>query len=314
MTDLIYRFFGPLFAQPSRMINRFLTLAFGLLLTSNAFASIEAYTPTMQSCETSRGARIVIRHFENNGKAQILTVEASTLKTQIIAASDVTHCGPVTSDFSDSAYGKLLKSSRTNDSARSNAGVVHSPTSQALFLTVDLCPSSHAYEKGFFDWVGAHKVPIALSISGGWINHHASELADLKRLPTEIVWVNHTLTHPYNRHLPDEHNFLLLPGVDVTNEVLGNEQKMIESGLTPSIYLRFPGLISNRAINDQVNSWGLVALGADGWLALGQHPKPGSIILVHGNGNEAPGIHMFMARASQFLSMGFDSLLHFAHE
>ena len=314
MTGLERKTLGPRFAQLPGMISKLLTLSFGLLLVSNAMASIQSYTPTLQECETSQGPRIVIRHFENSGKSQVLAVNSATLKTQILNASETSQCSPVNSDFNNSAYGKLLKISRANDSARSNSGVVHSPTSQALFLTVDLCPSSHAYEKGFFDWVGAHKVPVALSISGGWINHHADELAVLKRLPTEIVWVNHTLTHPYDRHLPDEHNFLLLPGVDVTSEVLGNEQKMIENGLTPSIYLRFPGLISDRAINDQVNSWGLVALGADGWLAIGQHPKPGSIILVHGNGNEAPGIHLFMARASQFLSTGFASLVNFLNE
>ena len=280
--------------------------------STHASASIESYKTTMESCHSPDVT--VIRRFEDQGKARILTVDPKTLKTQLLSAQDVHNCGALASDFGRTAYGQLLAEARANDGLRANSGVTHSPSSAALFLTIDLCPSSHSYERAFFNWIGENKVPVAISISGGWINHHSDELAALKALPTEIVWVNHTLTHPYDRHLPDEHNFLLLPGVDVENEVLGNERKMIENGLTPSIYLRFPGLISDRTINDQVNSWGLVALGADAWLAKGEEAKPGSIILVHGNGNEAPGIHRFNERAVHFLKMGFDSLVNFARE
>ena len=302
-------------------------ISFLILVSTSAVAgaAIDDYTPVFQSCmpastqeqPRARGQSrdqerlIAIRHFRNHGQSVVLAVNPNSLATQIVNSSSLTNCGPVDASFENTNYAKLLKSSRDNDSQRSNAGVTHSPTSSALFLTVDLCPSSHTYESAFFNWVGANHVPLAISISGNWISHHEAELNAIKNLQTNIVWVNHTLTHPYNRHLPDEHNFLLLPGVDVTNEVLGNERMMIENGLTPSIFLRFPGLISDRHIADQVNSWGLVALGANAWLALGQTAKPGSIILVHGNGNETPGIHLFMASAHQFLKTGFESLTNF---
>ncbi len=37
----------------------------------------------------------------------------------------------------------------------------------------------------------------------------------------------------------------------------------------------------------------LIALGADAWLALGQRPRPGSVVLVHANGNEPFGLSQF---------------------
>ncbi len=37
----------------------------------------------------------------------------------------------------------------------------------------------------------------------------------------------------------------------------------------------------------------LISLGADAWLALRQQPRPGSIVLVHPNGNEPAGLRIF---------------------
>ncbi len=68
---------------------------------------------------------------------------------------------------------------------------------------------------------------------------------------------------------------------------------MIEEGVTPSPFFRFPGLVSDRTIFRKVNGYGLIPLGSDAWLGKNQWPKNGSIILLHGNGNEPIGIHRF---------------------
>ena len=44
-----------------------------------------------------------------------------------------------------------------------------------------------------------------------------------------------------------------------------------------------------------VRRFHLVTLGADAWLAIGQKPGPGSIVLVHPNGNEPAGLKAFSA-------------------
>jgi hypothetical protein len=40
--------------------------------------------------------------------------------------------------------------------------------------------------------------------------------------------------------------------------------------------------------------YGLIPLGSDSWIAKNQFPKNGSIVLLHGNGNETVGITMFL--------------------
>jgi hypothetical protein len=70
---------------------------------------------------------------------------------------------------------------------------------------------------------------------------------------------------------------------------------MIDNGLLPSAFFRFPGLVSDPKLVRRVISYGLIPVGSDAWLAKNQAPSPGSIVLVHGNGNEPIGIERFLA-------------------
>ena len=45
---------------------------------------------------------------------------------------------------------------------------------------------------------------------------------------------------------------------------------------------------------DSVISYGLIPIGSDAWLAKGQPVHKGSIVLIHGNGNEPVGIKDFI--------------------
>ncbi len=69
---------------------------------------------------------------------------------------------------------------------------------------------------------------------------------------------------------------------------------MIEKGITPSLFFRFPGLVSAEALFLAVTGFGLIPLGSDAWLAKNQWPRPGSIVLVHANGNEPLGVRRFI--------------------
>ncbi|MCP6612730.1 hypothetical protein NL511_31210, partial [Klebsiella pneumoniae] len=71
------------------------------------------------------------------------------------------------------------------------------------------------------------------------------------------------------------------------------EVEFLSRGQIPSIFFRFPGLISDQPCIENLARHSLIAVGSDAWLALGQSPKSGSIILVHANGNEPQGIHRF---------------------
>ena len=75
--------------------------------------------------------------------------------------------------------------------------------------------------------------------------------------------------------------------------MLDTEKKMLEAGLVPSVFFRFPGLISNPDIFYKITGYGLIPVGSDAWLGKDQWPKKGSIVLVHANGNEPIGISRF---------------------
>ncbi|NPA53838.1 MAG: hypothetical protein GXO21_04150, partial [Aquificae bacterium] len=109
-----------------------------------------------------------------------------------------------------------------------------------------------------------------------------------------VIWINHTYTHFYNPKLPLEKNFLLKEGTNLFFEITEVEKLFIKNGMVPSIFIRFPGLVADYEIRKEVAfKYGLIAVGSDAWLAKGQMPIKGSIILIHGNKNEPAGIKIF---------------------
>lgn len=159
-----------------------------------------------------------------------------------------------------------------------------------IYLTIDLCPSNRPYEKKLFDYLEnlgkklEKPVPVAIAVSGTWILHHQDELEDIKSRYLDITWVNHSYSHPV------ENDFLNNPEVDFVHEVAANDKLMIENDLKPSLYFRFPGLKYDDRRLAQLKKMGYINLDADAWLAKGQEIKDGSIVLIHGNGNEVSGV------------------------
>jgi len=179
-----------------------------------------------------------------------------------------------------------------------NAGLTHGEAA-GDFLTGDLCPSKRPLDRTFFARLetASPRARIALSISGLWLTHHFADfrwLVDQRNSGAlDILWVDHTYHHPYRRKLPDAANFLLTKGVDPETEILDTERLLIANGETPSLFFRFPGLVSSDPLMQAVSRFHLVTLGADAWLAKGQQPGRGSIVLVHPNGNEPKGLALF---------------------
>jgi hypothetical protein len=69
---------------------------------------------------------------------------------------------------------------------------------------------------------------------------------------------------------------------------------MLQNGLRPSTFFRFPGLVSDQQVVDSVLNYGIIPIGSDAWLAKGQKAYSGSIVLIHGNGNEPMGVKDFI--------------------
>jgi len=167
---------------------------------------------------------------------------------------------------------------------------------EGVAVSVDLCPSTKPWNQALFErlvMLGEilHKpLPVAVAVSGLWMQRYPEALRQMIQWDREkklvISWVNHSDTHPVKG------GFLVNPRVDFTAEVETQARRMRRSGIFNTPFFRFPGLIYDLSRLRELGGMGFVALGADAWLAKGQRVLNGSIILVHGNGNEKRGVRL----------------------
>ena len=266
--------------------------------------AVADYVSVLRSCRAADGREsVAIRAMSVGGTPLLLLAEPQKLSTRLERAA----CWTCQDAGEDALAGtRLMRAVEQSAEAPGlvhrgflqNAGLIHGAAPGA-FVTGDLCPSRRPLDRAFFDRLGAQgpHTPVALSISGLWLLHHFDDyrwLLDRQASGAlDILWTNHTYHHPYRRGEANDHNFLLTKGVDPDAEILETERLLIANGQTPSLFFRFPGLISSAPLMQAVRRHHLISLGADAWLALGQKPGEGSIILVHPNGNEEPGLATF---------------------
>lgn len=252
---------------------------------------------------------IILRRFEDSGRDLLLVADPQTMDTKIDFASLYqTKYMPqeqMRDHFKSTPYEKALRQAEGQSVMIQDAGIERGmPKETGISLTADLCPSHRPLDRRIFtDMVAEFKkieqpVPIALSVSGLWMLHHTQDLAWLKQLrdagEIRITWVNHSYNHRVSLKAPLKENFLLEPGTDINYEVLATEQLMLKNGLRPSVFFRFPGLVSDQQLVYKITDFGLIPVGSDAWLAKGQQPQNGSIVLIHGNGNEPVGVTDFI--------------------
>ncbi len=276
-----------------------------LLLSSitSGFAQLKAYQPFFGQS----GEYLVLRKWQEGTTERYWAVHPKTLQTVLLENASVRPMSQeeARSWVSRTSYGRALYTEQTRAGALQDAGLTRTqPNEKGFSLTMDLCPSHKPLTRSVFkDLLAAFEpeekpVPVTITITGLWMQSHADDVEWLKNLEKRgdlrITWVNHSFHHQYNPKLPLTRNFLLTQGTNMASEILLNEQAMIQKGLLPSIFFRFPGLISDKSIFDEVLNLGLLPLGSDAWLAKGQKVQPGSIVLIHPNGNEPVGIADFV--------------------
>jgi len=253
--------------------------------------------------------KLIFRKFLLQGKEHFLVIDPNTLSTDIIAApktstQEITW-EAVNREFKNFPYIRLIDSSIKNSSNLQDAGITHvMPDQKGIDLTIDLCPSHRPIDKKIFTSIISEfekvdsPVPLAVSVSGVWMEKHQEDLNWLKELirqkKIEVEWINHSFHHRVSATKPLKENFLLEEGTNINEEILDTERKMIEEGLVPSCLFRFPGLVSDKSLYKKVTDFGLLPIGTDAWLAKGQKVYDGSIVLVHGNGNEPLGVEDFL--------------------
>lgn len=259
---------------------------------------------------------IAIRMYYKENTPYFLVVNSVTLQTKVIQAADfrarskskdtqVTPKYYTMDSLKKTPYLTALSKYSSPPYLLTNQGLTHAQGAvNGMFLTIDMCPSSKPFEKAFFEKLVSlsndkkQPIPIALAMSGLWMIIHPQEFDWLieqeKNKKLAITWVNHSFSHIYYRDLPIEKNFMLVRPGDFTHEILETEKILLQKGLLPSVFFRYPGLVSNEVLSLKLAELGLIPLGADAWLAKGEIAKSGSIILVHGNSNEHQGIEKIM--------------------
>jgi hypothetical protein len=267
-------------------------------------AAVADYKPVLRACVTADGRKaIAIREMTIAGQKIALLADPEALTTRLERAACWTCHDEDEGELNATRMGRAIRESAeapgiVHRGFLQNAGLTHG-AGAGDFVTGDLCPSKRPLDRAFFTRLEAESphAPVALSISGLWLIHHFDEfrwLVDQRNSGAlDILWTDHTFHHPYHRKLPDDANFLLSKGVDPQEEILDTERLLIANGETPSLFFRFPGLVSSDPLMQAVRQFHLVTLGADAWLAIGQKPGRGSIMLVHPNGNEPTGLKVF---------------------
>ncbi len=270
-----------------------------------AFIPLKTYQMTLAQCHSVSDGRdfVAIRRWSVGLDNLYLVVDPKSLETRIQNSKNLS-CETITLPNllnQKNLYVKALQLQLTSLLDPRNAGLhQRSGDHRGSFLTVDLCPSLKNIDRHIFEKVadiGGEEAVVNIAISGKWLERHELEfqwlLQKQKSGGFRLRWLNHSYTHPYIKGVADLNNFLLLPQVNFENEVLVTEQLLIRKRIAPSVFFRFPGLIANSTLMRRLSEFGLIAVGADAWLGKGQKPQAGSLILVHGNGNEPQGLKIF---------------------
>ncbi len=278
----------------------------GNAVPTETLLKLQSYKVKLEKCIFQTRPLISLREFKLENKKSRWIVDAQTLRTKILAYDDVEKCEPLDLEsFTNQQkprpeffreYFKVLKKSNTFPGRIRGQGISNDfHHFKGTFLTIDLCPSKSNFDKAFFEKISEKHWPVAIAISGLWILKHSEDWQWLRAqmTNTDVLWINHSRNHPVYPDLPPEQNYLLSEGRDIQKEIIENEKLLIQRGITPSIFFRFPGLVANEGALKITLKLGLITLGSNAWLGKGQRPKPGSIILLHGNGNDPKGMKLF---------------------
>lgn len=272
-------------------------------------ATVSNYKVFLATVSSGTKNLLIIRKFEQYGKTNYLTVDLNTMDTQILRSDKLITTTiswqKLYSDYANTPYIKALTYAKKQSFALQDAGIIHGwPVEKGINLTVDLCPSHKPLDRTIFTSLISEfgkiekPVPIALSITGLFMLDHTNDMEWLNSLEAkgdiDITWINHTYNHYYEPKMPLTENFLLKPGTNIDFEVLQTEIALLERQLLPSVFFRFPGLVSDNSVSSNIINYGLIPIGSDAWLAKGQKANAGSIVLIHGNGNEPVGVNDFI--------------------
>lgn len=277
------------------------------LCSSAAAAQLTNYRTIFLPCADGAGApKIAIRQYELDAVPQVLLVDPRTFATSVAQPTSLHWLAPDAAQTQQTPYYRALIHYTAPPFRLQNGGATRADhATDGMFVTVDLCPSSRGFEQELFEALTglpqakAGPVPVAIAVTKRWMDSHEEAmawfLAEVAGGRLSVTWVDHSATHPYQPQARLERNFLLTPGSDLEREVLATEQALLARGVVPSVFFRFPGLVSDKGLMEKLRALSLIPIGSDAWLAKGEKPAGGSFILVHGNGNEPAGVKLLLS-------------------
>ena len=219
-------------------------------------ATVGDYQPVLKACVAADGRKAVaIREMTVAGQKLALLADPEALTTRLERAACWTCSEMSEAELKSTRMGRAISESAEapgliHRGFLQNAGLTHG-AAPGDFVTGDLCPSKRPLDRVFFTRLetASPHASVALGISGLWLIHHFDDfrwLVDQRNSGAlDILWVDHTYHHPYLARLPLAANFLLTKGVDPEAEILDTERLLIANGETPSLFFRFPGLVSS---------------------------------------------------------------------
>jgi len=267
--------------------------------------ALEHYHVYVKAYQSEGHLFITLRHFSHQNITYYVTLNPYTLETAIQELSGIP-LHPLDEQFWQTPFAALLTQATSFDT-QGGASKALTSIPHAIYLTMDLCPSSKTgYESAFLNDLTSKNgtTPIAIAISTAWITHHEEAFEELRHnTQLNITWINHTLSHFYDPHLPNNKNFMLHDKTDIEHEILGLEQSLIERGVIPSVFFRFPGLISDKKLMQALReTYFLIPLSTNAWIAKNEPVREGSFILIHGNKNEPNGIKLLKKKLPSILN------------
>jgi hypothetical protein len=277
-----------------------------------------------------KGTTLIVRRTALlNGVPVVILTDCGPSFTSYMAESDAVTTATHSADIDTTKWAHAKE--WFNKAAANELALCHGNRTQlerSACLTVDLCWSLRPFEPDLLKMFEAatqgdrHMAPV-LFVSGRWTEQHPSEMHHLIDLSQnkglDITWGLHSYEHPktglfMNSYTRDR----------LRHDTLRHEAQLLEWGLVPSVYYRFPGLIHDRERLQEILALDLFPIDCDSWSAIAArdgnienkgpfgHPVTGgSIILVHGNGNEPGGIPPFRRWWSSHPDWALDPISRF---
>lgn len=159
-----------------------------------------------------------------------------------------------------------------------------------VLLTTDLCPTRSKLNRDFYQARAeaekniSNRIPCVVFFSGEWIRTHPADLDWLKTNGAAFTAGNHTWSHHIIQGAWPRDRF--------TAEITNTEVEMLENGILPSCWFRFPGLKFGHSHLEELSRLSLIPLDCGLW--MGQKKVPiWPVILLHSNGTTDIEVRMF---------------------